>query len=171
MAIGEPVPVLDSVARVTGALEYMVNLRLPDMLFGRIVRSQSPHAKLQKVDITAALQVPGLAAILTAQDLGPSPFYGAAIKDQGVVAVDRVRFVGEPVAAVAAVSLEAAEEAASLVGIEYEELPPVFDAWEAVQPGAPALHDNFPDNIFTHAKLRHGDVQAAFAGSDEIFED
>src|SRR5574342_1395809 len=117
MAIGESVPMLDSVARVTGAVDYMVNLRLPDMLFGKIVRSQSPHAKQLKVDPTNALRVPGAVAILTGEDLGANAFYGAAIKDQGVLAVDRVRYVGEPIAAIAADSLDSAEEAASLFEI------------------------------------------------------
>jgi len=162
---------LDSVARVTGTVDYMVNLRFPNMLFGKIVRSQSPHAKLLKVDTTNARQVPGVAAILTGEDLGVNAFYGAAIRDQGVLAVDRVRYVGEPIAAIAAESLEAAEKAASLVDIEYEELPPVFDAKEAIQVGAPSLHEKFPNNVFKHAKLRHGEMEAAFAEADEIFED
>ncbi|HEX9839529.1 MAG TPA: xanthine dehydrogenase family protein molybdopterin-binding subunit [Anaerolineales bacterium] len=171
MAIGESIPMLDSVARVTGAVDYMVNLRLPNMLFGKIVRSQSPHAELLKVDATNALHVPGVVAILTGEDLGANAFYGAAIKDQGVVAVDRVRYVGEPIAAIAAESSEAAEQAALLIDIEYEELPSVFEAKEAIQPGAPALHMKFQNNIFKHAKLRHGDMEAAFAEADEIFED
>jgi CO/xanthine dehydrogenase Mo-binding subunit len=83
MVIGESVPMLDSVARVTGALEYMVNLRLPNMLVGKIVRSQSPHAKLLNVDTTNALSVPGVVAILTGKDLRPNAFYGAIMKDQG----------------------------------------------------------------------------------------
>src|SRR5574342_348467 len=134
MAIGESVPMLDSVARVTGAVEYMVNLRLPGMLYGKIVRSQSPHARLLKVDTTNALNVPGLVAILTGADLGPNAVYGVMIKDQGVVAIDRVRFVGEPIAAIAAENLEAAEEAALLLDVEYEELPAVFDAQAAIGP-------------------------------------
>jgi CO/xanthine dehydrogenase Mo-binding subunit len=169
--IGESVPMLDSVARVTGAVDYMINLRLPNMLFGKIVRSQSPHAKLLKIDVTNALQVPGVVAILTGEDLGANAFYGVAIKDQGIVAIDRVRYVGEPIAAIAAESLDAAEEAALLVDVEYEELPSVFDAQEAIQAGVPTLHEKFPNNIFKHAKLRHGDMEAAFAEADEIFED
>ena len=169
--IGESVPMLDSVARVTGAVDYMINLRLPDMLYGKIVRSQSPHAKLLKVDVSNAMQVPGVVAILTGEDLGANAFYGVAIKDQGVVAVDRVRYVGEPIAAIAAESLSAAEEAALLIDIEYEELPSVFDAQEAIKADAPTLHEKFPNNIFKHAKLRHGDMDAAFAEADEIFED
>jgi len=171
VVIGESVPMLDSVARVTGAVDYMINLRLPDMLYGKIVRSQSPHAKLLKVDVSNAIQVPGVVAILTGEDLGANAFYGVAIKDQGVVAVDRVRYVGEPIAAIAAESLSAAEEAALLIDIEYEELSSVFDAQEAIEADAPTLHEKFPNNIFKHAKLRHGDMDAAFAEADEIFED
>src|SRR3990172_11193454 len=98
MAIGESVPMLDAVARVTGAVEYMVNLRLPGMLVGKIVRSHVPHARLVNVDVSQAEQAPGVLAVLTGADLGPTALYGAAIRDQGVVATDRVRFVGEPVA-------------------------------------------------------------------------
>jgi CO/xanthine dehydrogenase Mo-binding subunit len=169
--IGKSVPMLDSVERVTGAVDYTINLRLPNMLFGKIVRSQSPHAKLLKIDVTNALQVPGVVAILTSEDLGANAFYGVALKDQGVVAVDRARYVGEPIAAIAAESLDAAEEAALLVDVEYEELPSVFDAQEAIQDGAPVLHGKFGNNIFKHAKLRHGDMDTAFAEADEIFED
>jgi len=171
MAIGKSVPMLDALARVTGTLDYMINLRLPGMLVGKIVRSLAPHARLLKVDPTDALLVPGVVAILTGADLGENAFYGAAIKDQGVVAVDRVRYVGEPIAAIAAESEQAAEEAAMLLDVEYEELPAVFDAQEAIQPGTPVLHENYPNNIFIHSKLRHGDLQAAFAEADEIFED
>jgi CO/xanthine dehydrogenase Mo-binding subunit len=87
------------------------------------------------------------------------------------VAVDRVRYVGEPIAAIAAESEDVAEEAAMLLDIEYEELPAVFDAQEAIQSGAPTLHEKYSNNIFIHSKLRHGDLEAAFAGADEIFED
>jgi len=171
MAIGESVPMLDSVARVTGAVEYLVNLRLPNMLAGKIVRSAVPHAQLLKVEVSRAEKAPGVVAILTGADLGPKGSYGVAIRDQGVVARDRVRFIGEPVAAIAAESLDAAEEAAALIETEYQELPAVFDALAALQSDAPVLHEAFPNNIFKHAKLRHGDVEAGFAEAGEIFED
>ncbi len=171
MAIGESVPMLDSVARVTGALEYAVNLRLPNMLAGKIVRSIMPHARLVRVDASAAEKVPGVVAVLTGADLSDQSIYGVGIKDQYPVARDQVRFVGEPVAAIAAETLEAAEEAAALVEAEYEELPAIFDALAAVQPGAPVLHAKYLNNIFKHAKLRHGDVEAGFAQADEVFED
>jgi CO/xanthine dehydrogenase Mo-binding subunit len=82
-----------------------------------------------------------------------------------------VRYVGEPIAAIAAENEEAAEEAAMLLDIDYEELPAVFDAQNAIQGGAPTLHEKYPNNIFVHSKLRHGDLDAAFAQADEIFED
>lgn len=171
MAIGRSVPMLDALARVTGKVDYMINLRLPNTLVGKIIRSQVPHAKLLKVDTANALQVPGVVAVLTGAELGTNALYGAAIKDQGVVAVDRVRYVGEPIAAIAAESMDAAEEAAMQFDIEYEELPAVFDAQEAIQSGAPILHEKYPNNIFIHSKLRHGDMEAAFDAADEIFED
>ncbi|HEY5901566.1 MAG TPA: molybdopterin cofactor-binding domain-containing protein, partial [Anaerolineales bacterium] len=171
MAAGSSVPMLDSLARVTGAVEYMVNLRLPGMLVGKIVRSQSPHARLLRVDASAALAVPGVMAVLTGADPEASALYGAAIKDQPVLAVDRVRYAGEPLALIAAESADTAEEAALLVDIEYEDLPAVFDAQEAIQPGAPTLHQSHPGNLFMHSKLRHGDIEDAFATADEIFED
>ncbi len=171
MAIGESHPMLDALARVTGTVDYMVNLKLPGMLVAKVVRSQVPHAKLLRVDAIKAMSVPGAAAILTGADLGPDSYYGAAIKDQGVVAMDRVRYVGEPVAVIAAADADAAEEAALLLNIEYEELPAVFDAQEAIRVGAPVLHERYPDNIFIHSKLRHGDLGAAFARADVVFED
>lgn len=171
MAIGESVPMLDALARVTGTVDYMINLRLPNMLYGKIVRSPLPHARVLNVDPARALRVPGVMAVLTASDLAPNLFYGAAVKDQPLLALDRVRYVGEPLAAIAAESPEAAEEAVLLVDVEYEELPAVFDALEATQAGAVVLHEAFPNNIFIHSKLRQGDVEAAFAQADEIFED
>ena len=171
MAIGESVPMLDSVARVTGAVEYALNLRLPNMLVGKIVRSSVPHARLVKVDVSQAENVPGVLAVLTGAHLGPQAIYGVGIRDQGVVALDRVRFVGEPVAAIAAENLDAAEEAAPLVEVGCEELPAIFDSLAAIRPGAPALHERFSNNIFKHAKLRRGDVERGFAEADEIFED
>src|SRR5258708_5499530 len=151
MAIGKSVPMLDSLERVTGALDYLVNLQLPNMLQGRIVRSAVPHARLLELDISAAQRVKGIAGILTRADFNGNGLYGVAIPDQGVVALDRVRFLGEPVAVIAAEDTDALEEASARIDIDYDELPAVFDAREAIRPGAPTLHDKFPDNIFARA--------------------
>src|SRR3990172_3317604 len=116
MAIGESVPMLDSVARVTGAVEYMVNLRLPGMLIGKIIRSSVPHARLLKVDASQAANVPGVIAVLTGADMTPQMKYGVAIKDQYPVAVDRVRFVGEPVGGLSPRGARGPGEGAGVVG-------------------------------------------------------
>jgi len=175
MAVGKPIPMLDSVARVTGATPYMVNLRLPGMLFARVLRSPLPHARIIRVNASAAEQAPGVVAALTAADFdregAPVLLYGLKDKEQPIVARDRVRFVGEPVALVAAETLEAAEAALLLIDVEYEELLAVHTVDAAMQPGAPALHEQYPDNCFVHAKLRHGDMDAAFAQADEIIEE
>lgn len=171
MALGKPVPMLDSVARVSGAVEYMVNLRLPDMLVGKVVRSTVPHGELLNVDGGAASKADGVAALVTRENLGCRNLYGVGIKDQPVLAQGQVRYIGEPLALVAAEEKEAAEEAANLVIVDYEELPPLFDALVASRTGAPTLHSQFPDNIFKYTKLRHGDIEAGFAEADNVFED
>jgi CO/xanthine dehydrogenase Mo-binding subunit len=174
MAIGESVPMLDSVARVTGAVPYGINLKLPDMLFAKVLRSPFPHARVVKLDASAAEQLPGVVAVVTAADFEsgqPELVYGFQIKDQSIVARDRVRYVGEPVALVAAETIEQAEAALALIDVEYEELPAVYDALDAMQSAAPVLHESYADNCFVHSKLRHGDVEAGFADADEIIEE
>ena len=175
MAVGKSVPFLDSVDRVTGKTEYAYGMKLPEMLVAKILRSPFPHARVVKLDPSAAEKAPGVVAILKAEDLdqpgGPRLRFGHQIVDQTIVAVGKVRFVGDPVVLIAAESEEAAEAAMDLVEVEYEELPGVYDPVQAIQPGAPVLHDEFPDNIFRHAKLRHGDLEAGFSEADEIIEE
>src|SRR5574341_151842 len=175
MALGKAVPVLDAPLRVTGRLAYASDLRLPDMLTARVLRSLVSHARLTRLDATAAQKLPGVVAVLTAADLGqpggPGLLYGAATSDQPVVAGDRIRYVGEPLALVAAESDEVARAALALIEVEWEELPGVYEALAAVQPGAPVLHDDHLNNVFRHVKLRHGDLDAGFASADEIVEE
>lgn len=175
MAVGRSVPFLDSVDRVTGKTEYAFGLKLPEMLVAKILRSPYPHARVVKLDSSAAEKAPGVVAILKAEDLdqpgGPRLRFGHQIVDQTIVAVGKVRFVGDPVVLIAAESEEAAEAAMDLVEVEYEELPGVYDPVQAIQPGAPVLHDEFPDNIMRHAKLRHGDLEEGFSEADEIIEE
>lgn len=175
MAVGKSLPMLDAVARITGTVPFAVNLQLPGMLVARVLRSPHAHARLVHLDASAAEQLPGVVAVLTAADLGqpkgPAYLSGVMMKDQPVLARDRVRFVGEPVALVAAETAEIAEDAVNLIAVEYEELPAVYDPLAARQPGAPRLHDAFVDNCFRHAKLRHGDLEAGFAAADEIVEE
>lgn len=175
MTIGKSVPMLDSVARVTGAVPYAAKLKLPDMLIAKVFRSPVPHAKITKLDVSAAESLPGVAAVVTAADFtgegSPNLEFGSSIQDQPIVAGSRIRYIGEPVALIAAETAKIAENALELIEFEYEELPAVFDAEEALQSGAPVLHDAYPDNLLVHSKIRHGDIEAGFAAADEIIEE
>ena len=142
MAVGQSISMVDSQQRVTGGIDYTLNLELPRMLHGRILRSPHAHARVLKVDASKAERLSGVAAVLTRDDLigdHIDPYFGLIIQDQTPVALDKVRFVGDPVAAVAAVDDETAAEALDLIDVEYEELPAVFDAEEALKPGARTL--------------------------------
>ncbi|MEJ2302648.1 MAG: xanthine dehydrogenase family protein molybdopterin-binding subunit [Anaerolineales bacterium] len=175
MAIGKPVPLLDAVERVTGTVPYGINLALPDMLYARVLRSPVPYGLLRGVDVDQAVGLPCVVAVLTASDFdrpgGPSLISGAFIKDQPVLAKDRLRYIGEPVALIAAETEEVAEQAAELIDVDFEELPAIYAAEEAMTSDAPTLHEAFPDNCFVHAKLRHGDLEAGFASADLILEE
>ncbi len=175
MAVGKAIPLIDSVERVTGTTPYAINLQLPSMLVARVLRSPLPHAKLLSLDVSAAEGLPGVVAVLKAEDLdqpgGPKLRYGSHLPDQQIVAKEKVRFIGQPVALIAAETDEIAEEALSLIEVDYEELPAVYNELEAVKTGAPLLHESAPHNIFRHAKLRHGDIEKGFAEADEIIEE
>jgi len=182
---------LDAEERVTGRVNYVLNFELPGMLVGRILRSPLAHARLVRVDPSRAARLKGVGTVLTRADFGPGQkyegAYGRIFRDQRVVADDKVRFVGDPVAAVAAVNEEVAEEALGLIEVEYEELPAVFNEEEALKADAPLLHDPRPEqpamfaaliqnlpggsNLCSHFKLRWGDVERGFRESDLIFED
>lgn len=173
MSIGKAVPMLDAAARVRGTLPYAANLRLPDMLQARVQRSPYPHARILHIETADAAALPGVAAIVTRDDFGPgglNPVYGSA-RDETVVAIERVRFVGEPVALVAAETEDIAEAALELIRVEYQELPAIFDVFEALKEGAPVLHSDYPANLLGHAKLRHGDLEAGFAEANEVIEE
>lgn len=175
MAIGESIQMRDAVSRVTGTVPYGANLRLPEMLFAKVLRSPVPHGRITRLEATTAKQMPGVIAVLTGADLGkphgPRRLSGVMKKDQPVVAYDSVRYIGEPVAAVAAETEAIAEEALAAIEVDYEELPAVYDAPGATASDAPRLHESVADNVFAYRKLRHGDVEAGFAAADEIVEE
>ena len=127
-AVGQTVPMIDAQERVSGRINYVLNVELPGMLFGKILRSPFPHARLVRVDASRAERLAGVGAVLTRSDfIGPTGFngkYGRIFRDQTVVALDKVRFIGDPVAAVAAVNDDIAAEALSLIEVEYEEFRP-----------------------------------------------
>ncbi len=139
--VGGSQPRVDGEEKVTGKALYTVDIELPAMVYGKILRSPFPHARLLKVDGGKAERLPGVVTVLTREDLKGLNCYGAAYKDQSIVAVDKVRYVGDPVAAVAAVDEGTAEEALGLIEAQYEELPAVTTIDEALAPQAPLVHE------------------------------
>jgi len=186
--IGQSVPRLEGRTKVTGRAEYVHNLRLPGMLYGKIFRSTVAHGRIKRIDASAARAVEGVHCVVTAEDLraiAPNPYYGPAFHDQPILAVDKVRYVGDPVAVVLAADPHVAEEAAQRIIAEYEDLPAVFDEIEAVSSKA-IVHDvlkpagTFPDlkylagrrdtNIALDFHLRRGDTGRGFAEAARVFE-
>jgi CO/xanthine dehydrogenase Mo-binding subunit len=181
--VGKSVARIDAPEKVTGAVQYVDDLQFgPSLLWGKMFRSTVAHGIIKRLDVSKALALPGVKAIVTGKDT-PTPI-GLYLKDRTIFATDRVRFIGEPVAGIVAATEEIAEKALSLIEVEYEVLPAVFDPFEAAQPGAPLLHPDlgkyevvnfiFPDpgtNISEHFKLRKGDVDAAWPNCAAIIED
>jgi CO/xanthine dehydrogenase Mo-binding subunit len=168
--IGERVSIIDAKDKVTGEAKYAADLKFPRMLYGKILRNPHPHARILNIDTSKAKGVIGVKAVITAQD-APRKKWGAFIDDQTILALDKVRYIGEEVAAVAAVDEATAEEALSLIQVDYEILPAVFDPEQAVLSGAPLLHEESKNNIAMHLDIRRGEIEAAFRASDEIVEE
>jgi len=167
--VGHSLPQIDARERASGAAEFVSDIKLPGMLYGRILRSPYPHARILHIDTSKARRLPGVKAVVTSEDTPKIPF-GPRTDDWMILAVDKVRFVGDEVAGVAAVDEDTAEEALSLIDVQYEELPAVFDPIEAMQPGAPLIH-NKERNIVAEFKLTKGDVDRAFGESDIVHSD
>src|SRR5256884_286701 len=163
---------VDATAKVTGATRFADDLFLPRMLFAKLLRSPHPHARMLSIDTSRAAGVPGVKAVLTGKDL-PIPFGILPVsQDEHALALDKVRFVGDPVAAVAATSEEAATQALDLITVEYEVLRSFPDALDAVEHPEPAIHD-YADagNIHKLIDLEFGDVEAGFTEADVVRED
>ena len=176
---GQRLPRMDGVGKVVGKHVYASDFSLPGMLFGKVLRSARAHARLTRIDTTRASSMPGVRAIITAADI-PAVRFGQAVFDTTVFALDRVLFIGHPIAAVAASSLEIAEQALAAIDVEYEDLTAVFDMEEALE--SPVLvHPTWADykalpiiarngNIAGRARIKVGDVEAAFAGAYRVYE-
>jgi len=186
--VGRAVPRLESWLKVTGRAEYVHNLRLPGMLYGKIFRSNVAHGRIRRIDTSAARALAGVHSVVTAAEIQkviPEPYYGPAFHDQPILAVGKVRYVGEPVAVVLASDPHVAEEAVHLISAEYEELPAVYDEVEAVTSKA-IVHDElrpagtFPDlkhlkgkkntNVALNFHLRRGNFEKAVKAADHVFE-
>ena len=186
--IGRSLPRLEAREKVSGRAEYTHNLSLPGMLHGKIFRSTVAHGRIKSIDTSEAKKIPGVFRVITADDIKtviPHPYYGPAFHDQPILAIDKVRFVGEPVAVVLAADPHVAEQAVQAITAEYEELPAVYDEVEAVT--SPVhVHDElkpagtFADlkhlkgakntNVALDFKLRKGDVEKGFAEAAHVFE-
>lgn len=169
LTIGKPEIRKDAWDKVTGAAQYVDDISQPDVSTGMLVRSPHHHARITRIDTTAAREVSGVRAILTAEDVPGQRTFGALIQDQPVLAMDVVRHVGEPVVLVIADTKTAARRAHQLVRIEYDPLPAVHDPTEALQPDAPPVHDG--GNLVTLYDVFDGDIDAGFAEADVVIEE
>ncbi|MDO8700478.1 MAG: xanthine dehydrogenase family protein molybdopterin-binding subunit [Deltaproteobacteria bacterium] len=179
--VGRSVPRLDGAEKVSGRTRYAADIDVPDALWAKLLRSPLPHARVLSVDSSKAARLAGVHAVISGSDI-PPVLTGLRMKDMPVLARERVRYVGEPVAAVAADSPEIAEEALSLIDVRYEALPFVTDPVEAIRPGAPVLHENpaayknAPErttdlpNVQSLGRWSNGDVEAGFNKAARVFE-
>jgi len=187
--VNHSVPRADGVAKVTGTATYASDITLERMVWAKLLRSPFAHAKILSIDVSEVKRQPGVIDVLTGNNLGPlRPYYGHAVKDHPLLAIGKVRFVGEPVAAVIAEDELSAQEALDKIKVDYEELTPVLDVKTALAPGAVLVHgtdyiggafrgfDDFTDfpgstkNICQDVHVEWGDVDAAFASAAHIVE-
>jgi CO/xanthine dehydrogenase Mo-binding subunit len=179
--VGKPTPRVEAELKVTGKALYSADLTLPDSLWGKCLRSPIPYGRIKRIDTSKALNVPGVKAVITGQDVVGLRI-GRCIYDTPVVADGVVRFIGEKVAAVAAETRLAAEQALDLIEVEYEEMGPLLDPVEAAKPDAPVLHPDLLSyrglpvpvenlsNVFAYLKWGKGNVEEGFKQADMIVE-
>lgn len=173
--IGKSLPKVDAVAKATGKAIYADDLKLPRMLTGKMLRSPYSHARIINIDTTKAEKLLGVKAVITGKDvnrrkIGVVEAY-RDIWDQESLCLNKVRYIGDEVAAVAAIDEDTALEALELIHVEYEELPAVFDPEEAMKPGAPVIHEGFKNNISIQTIIESGDVERGFRDSYRVFEE
>lgn len=176
--VGKSVLRTDARDKVTGGKGYTVNVRLPGMLHGKLLRSPYPHARILHIDTSRAEKLPGVKAVLTTPDVPQIKYHpvyfapstaASMIKDMLILS-DTVRFAGEPVAAVAATRVEIAEEALELIQVDYDPLPAVFSPEDAMKPGAPQLYGHAANNVAMSPAFSFGDLQRGFEEADYVFE-
>ena len=186
--VGKSVTRVDAVEKVVGRAVYSADISLPGMLYGKILRSPYPHARIKNIDTSAAENLPGVRTVLTGEDV-PKRSTGLSVPDSYILAQDVVRYVGDPVAAVAADTLDIAEEALDLIEVDYEELPAIFDSEEAIKETPSVIvHPNLPNyprseipgrtyilepkmpNVFNHVKAHRGDMKQGFQEADLVLE-
>jgi CO/xanthine dehydrogenase Mo-binding subunit/aerobic-type carbon monoxide dehydrogenase small subunit (CoxS/CutS family) len=168
--IGASIRRIDAPSKVSGALKYAGDMTMPGMLHVQVLRSPHAHAKIVSIDTSEAEAMPGVEGVVTARDVPGENAFGVFVHDQPILAGDRVRYVGDHVAAVTAEDLLTARRALAKIKVAYEPLPGVFDPEEAMRPGAPILHAAAHDNVVMHIPIRKGDVERGFADADVIVE-
>lgn len=167
--VGSKRPYVDAIDKVTGRTIYASDIRLPGMLHGRALRSPYPHAKILSIDTSSAERVPGVKCVLTGRNVKQNK-WRPVTKDEYLLAVEKANFVGDEVAAVAAVDEEACEEALSLIKVEYEPLPAILSMHDAMKEGAPQIHPEFPRNVNHHFHIPRGNIDEVFARAYFIHE-
>jgi CO/xanthine dehydrogenase Mo-binding subunit len=168
--VGQRVQRVEGFDKVTGESKFIADIQLPGTLIGRVLRSPYPHARIRRINTCKAAKLSGVRAVVTAEDTIKRP-WGAFFADQYILSVGKTRYVGEEVAAVAAIDPDIAEEAIDLIEVDWEPLPGVFDAEEAMKDGAPLVHEDKPNNIAMQMDLERGNIAQAFAESDVVVED
>ncbi|MGB7946683.1 MAG: xanthine dehydrogenase family protein molybdopterin-binding subunit [Candidatus Binatia bacterium] len=168
--VGRRVHRVEGFDKVCGEAKFIADIALPGMLTGKILRSPFPHARIRSIDTSRAAKLPGVRAVVTAEDTIKRP-WGAFFADQYILSLGKTRYVGEEVAAVAAIDADIAEEAIDLIEVDWDPLPAVFDAEEAMKEGAPLIHEDKDRNIAMTMDIERGDIHRAFAESDVIVED
>lgn len=188
LVVGKSHHRIEGIEKVTGRAKFTGDLEIPGTLQGLVLRSPYPHAIIESIDVTKAVSLPGVIGVLTREDVKDiNPYYGHCLRDRPLIAMDRVLYVGEPVAAVAAETKMIGEEALSLIEVKYTPLPVLASIDDALAPGAPVLHEQVQgvgefhelknvesrekSNICHHEHIESGDVERGFAVSDEVFED
>jgi selenium-dependent xanthine dehydrogenase len=166
--VGHATPRPDAHDKVTGKATYAADLYFEGMLHAKVLRSEYPHARIVSVDTSEAKSLPGVHAVMTAADVPGAKYHGLARNDWPVLAYDKVRYLGDAIAIVAADSEEIAAEALSLIRVSYEPLPIVASAEQALTQGAPLIHEG--GNVVEHIELQRGDLGKGFAAADVIVE-
>ena len=179
--LGKSYPRVDALDKVTGSSQYADDVHLPGMLYCKVLKSARSHARIVRLDTSRAEALEGVRGVITARDFPDVQFGSGALKDKRIMGLDKVHYVGEPIAAVAAVDAVTAQEALELIEVEYEDLPGVVDSLDAVKPTAPVVHEDMPDfegytfalegNVCTLLDSDRGDVDEGFQNADYIFED
>jgi len=158
--VGYPVPRVDALDKVLGKAIYSEDISFPDMLYGRVLRAGVPHAVIEEIDTREAEAMKGVVCVLTSKDIPGVNRYGIAFQDQYALAEDKVRYIGDPVALVAAESEEIAKDAVKAIRVKYRPLPVITSPREALAEGAPKIHEK--GNLLMHTKIRKGDIRKGF---------